>query len=77
VYILSAYRTPRSLSWPVGGVFVGGAPIAQANDKPTRDAEDIVAEAAKETNPEKLYKLSCEMQRVLDKRDESQPTLPE
>jgi hypothetical protein len=48
--------------------------MAQANDKPTRDAEDIVAEAAKETNPEKLYKLSCEMQRVLDKRDESQPT---
>ena len=48
--------------------------MAQANEKSTRDAEEIVAEASNETNPEKLYKLSREMQRVLDKGDESQPT---
>jgi hypothetical protein len=47
--------------------------MAQANEKPTRDVEDIVAEAAKETDPEQLYNLSLEMQRALDRRDESHP----
>jgi hypothetical protein len=42
--------------------------MAQANEKPTRDVEDIVAEAAKETDPEQLYNSSLEMQRALDRR---------
>ena len=43
--------------------------MAQENEKPTRDLEDIVAEGSKETDPEKLYKLSQEMQRALDAWD--------
>jgi len=51
----------------------GGTPMAQENEKPTRDWRDIVAEASKETDPEKLYKLSQEMQRALDEWDKLHP----
>jgi len=47
--------------------------MAQENEKPTRDWRDIVAEASKETDPEKLYKLSQEMQRALDEWDKLHP----
>jgi hypothetical protein len=47
--------------------------MAQENEKPTRDWRDIVAEASQETDPEKLYKLSQEMQRALDEWDKLHP----
>src|SRR5262249_1815468 len=47
--------------------------MAQENEKPTRDWRDIVAEASKETDPEKIYKLNQEMQRALDEWDKLHP----
>ncbi len=41
------------------------------DDKPPRNWQDIAAEAAKETDPEKLNKLTEELERALDKRDVS------
>jgi hypothetical protein len=45
--------------------------MAQESETPLRNWQDIAAEAAKETDPEKLRKLAEELERALDNRDGS------
>jgi hypothetical protein len=45
--------------------------MAQEAEKLPRNWQDIAADAAKETDPEKLRKLTEELGHVLDKRDGS------
>jgi hypothetical protein len=45
------------------------APMAQENEKATRDWRQIIADSYKETDPEKIRKLADELDRALDRRD--------
>jgi hypothetical protein len=45
------------------------APMAQENEKATRDWRQIIADSYKESDPEMIRKLAEELDRALDRRD--------
>lgn len=44
--------------------------MAEEEERPLRSWQEIAEEASREQNPEKLLKLTDELERALDKRDE-------